>query len=102
MTVPDFGPITVEEWASPLRVKTRAEVPSKRIASASSAAGIRPKIFEGFQIEHHYRFVFARSGKPMANKGDNRGSMCTVTSLTCPSNAPLSSSTTITRFSRAI
>src|SRR5664279_4437102 len=40
--VPAFGSITVEECASPLNVNTRFDALSYTIASASSAAGIRP------------------------------------------------------------
>src|SRR5271165_957635 len=39
---PARGSITVEECASPFNVKTRFDTLSYRIASASSAAGIRP------------------------------------------------------------
>src|SRR5207237_10003937 len=44
--VPALGSITVEEWASPFNVKTRFDALSYRIASASSAAGIRPRILK--------------------------------------------------------
>src|ERR1035437_10223774 len=39
---PTRGSITVEECASPFKVNTQFDGLSKRIASASSAAGIRP------------------------------------------------------------
>src|SRR5882757_9769851 len=44
ITVPARGSITVEEWASPLSVKTRFDGLSYRIASASSAAWRRPSV----------------------------------------------------------
>src|SRR6185369_228349 len=44
ISFPSLGSITVDECASPFKVKTRFEDGSNKIASASSAAGIRPSI----------------------------------------------------------
>ena len=43
------------------------------MASASSAAGIRPSTWKRLQIEHHHRLVVARGGKSVARPfGDGR------------------------------
>src|ERR1039457_7137555 len=49
--VPARGSITVEEWASPFNVKTRFDAPSKTMASASSAAGMRPSGWKVFRSD---------------------------------------------------
>ena len=73
MTVPAFGSITVDECASPFRVKTRFDGASNRIASASSAAGIRPSTLYVVQIEHDHGLVVAGGGEAVAGGlGDGR------------------------------
>src|SRR2546427_12963219 len=47
--VPANGSMTVDEWASPLNVKTRFDAGSRMMASASSAAGIRPSTLNVFR-----------------------------------------------------
>ncbi len=100
-SVPAAGSITVEECASPFNVKTRFDAVSKTIASASSAAGIRPSTANVFRSN----MTTLRSLPDVANPCPAAAATAVPCApwmpVTSPSNAPVFSSSTITRFCRA-
>ncbi len=102
INVPARGSITVEECASPFNVKTRFDALSKTMASASSAAGIRPSTLKLFRSNMTTDWSLPDVANPCPVASAIAVPCAPWMPVISPSNFPLSSSTTITRFCRAM
>jgi len=95
---PAFGSITVEECASPFSVNTRFDGASYRIASAFSAAGIRPSDWNVFRSNITTLWSLPDVANPCPLDSVTAVPCAPWIPVTSPSSFPLSWSATITRF----